>query len=50
MNRDADVVEQILQEGSSQAADGIRADGGVLNIAKGSASVDVRGKSYTTGI
>ena len=43
--RDTDVVEQILQKGSSQAADGIRADGGVLNIAVGSErfTVDVEG-------
>ena len=48
--RDTDVVEQILQKGSPQASEGIRSEGGMMNIAKGSGSIDVRGKSFTTGI
>ena len=48
--RDTDVVQQILEKGALQSADAPRSSFGTTNFAKGSGSIDVRGKSYTTGI
>ena len=48
-SKDVDVVKIILEKGKEESGKGIRQGGGVAatNLAKGSFSVDTRGKSLT---